>query len=57
MYKVCAKVNDVEVQTVPLTPEFDVDIPRTIAALSLNTKMLFICSPGNPTSKVSNIYI
>ncbi len=52
MYKVCAKVNDVAVKTAPLTPEFDVDIPSTLAAIDGNTKLLFLCSPGNPTSKV-----
>jgi len=28
MYKVCAKVNDVEIVNVPLTPEFDLRIPE-----------------------------
>jgi histidinol-phosphate aminotransferase len=28
MYKVCAKVNDVEIVNVPLTPDFDVRIPE-----------------------------
>jgi histidinol-phosphate aminotransferase len=52
MYKVCAKVNDVEVLVAPLTTAFDVDIPSTLAAISSHTKLLFLCSPGNPTSKV-----
>ena len=28
MYKVCAKVNDVAIVSAPLTPEFDLDIPK-----------------------------
>ena len=28
MYKVCAKVNDVEIVSAPLTPDFDLDIPK-----------------------------
>ena len=52
MYKVCAKVNDVAVKSAPLTPDFDIDIESTIAATDSNTKLIFICSPGNPTSKV-----
>lgn len=52
MYKVCAKVNDVIVKSAPLTPSFDVDMPTTLAAIDSNTKMVFLCSPGNPTSKV-----
>lgn len=51
MYKVCAKVNDVNVVVAPLTPEFDLDLPLTLKKADINTKMIFICSPGNPTSK------
>lgn len=52
MYKVCAKINDVVVKAAPLTPAFDVDMPATLAAIDAHTKMLFLCSPGNPTSRV-----
>ena len=52
MYKVCAKVNDVAVKSAPLTPDFEVDIARTLAEIDANTKMVFLCSPGNPTSKI-----
>lgn len=51
MYKVCAKVNDVTVKTCPLTPSFDIDMPSTLAAVDEFTKLVFICSPGNPTCK------
>eukprot|EP00816_Leptocylindrus_hargravesii_P012864 CAMPEP_0196825220 /NCGR_PEP_ID=MMETSP1362-20130617/92919_1 /TAXON_ID=163516 /ORGANISM="Leptocylindrus danicus, Strain CCMP1856" /LENGTH=366 /DNA_ID=CAMNT_0042205601 /DNA_START=187 /DNA_END=1287 /DNA_ORIENTATION=+ len=51
MYKVCAAVNDVEVVTVPLTSEFDLRIPEMLAAVTEHTKLMFICSPGNPTAK------
>lgn len=51
MYKVCAKINDVEVVSAPLTPAFDVDIEATLAAVTPKTKLLFICSPGNPSCK------
>lgn len=50
--KVCAKINDVAVKIAPLTPSFEVDIPATLAAIDTNTRLLFLCSPGNPTSKV-----
>jgi histidinol-phosphate aminotransferase len=46
MYKVCAKVNDVEYKEAPLTPEFDVDMPATLAAIDEHTKLVFLCSPG-----------
>lgn len=51
MYKVCAKVNDVAINDVPLTEDFDLRVPEMIAAVSDKTKLLFICSPGNPTCK------
>lgn len=52
MYKVCAKVNDVFVKVAPLTPAFDVDLPLTLATIDSNTKLVFLCSPGNPTCKI-----
>lgn len=51
MYKVCAKVNDVAIVSAPLTPEFDLDIPKMMETVTEKTKLLFICSPGNPTCK------
>ena len=52
MYKVCAKINDVPVKIANLTPTFDVDVPSVLQAIDSNTKMVFLCSPGNPTSRV-----
>lgn len=51
MYKVCAKVNDVQVIHAPLTPDFDLRINETLETANESTKLLFICSPGNPTCK------
>lgn len=51
MYKVSANVNDVEIVEVPLTKAFDLRIPEMLKAVTANTKLMFICSPGNPTSK------
>jgi len=51
MYKVCANVNDVGIQSVPLTPDFDLQIPEMLRAVTPETKLIFICSPGNPTAK------
>jgi len=51
MYKVCANVNDVEIVQVPLTPEFDLRIPEMLEAVTEDTKLMFVCSPGNPTAK------
>jgi len=51
MYKVCANVNDVNIVNVPLTPDFDLRIPEMIEAGTDTIKLVFICSPGNPTCK------
>lgn len=51
MYKVCANVNDVGIQSVPLTPDFDVEVDKVLDAVNDKTKLLFLCSPGNPTAK------
>mmetsp|Transcript_4247 Transcript_4247/g.7796 ORF Transcript_4247/g.7796 Transcript_4247/m.7796 type:complete len:429 (-) Transcript_4247:1045-2331(-) len=51
MYKVCAKVNDIKILSSPLTPDFDLDVPKTLETVTEQTKLLFICSPGNPTCK------
>ncbi|MGE4584626.1 MAG: histidinol-phosphate transaminase [Sphaerochaeta sp.] len=57
-YRVFADINDVTVHTVPLTPSFAIDIPGLTKFLEqekLNrnengrVKLLFICSPNNPT--------
>ena len=53
MYKVTAKVNDVGIVEVPLLPEtFQIDVSSVLAACTPNTKLIFLCSPGNPTARV-----
>ncbi len=47
MYKVAARANDVRVCEVPLTAEFLPDIPSVESASE--GKILFVCSPNNPT--------
>lgn len=51
MYKVCAAVNDVAVLHAPLTPDFDIVVEDMISTANSNTKLMFVCSPGNPTAK------
>jgi len=51
MYKVCAAVNDVRILAVPLSPDFDLRMEPMLEAVEESTKLLFICSPGNPTAK------
>jgi histidinol-phosphate aminotransferase len=49
MYEVCAGVNNVEVRKVKLTPDFQLDLQAIENAIDGNTKMIFLCSPNNPT--------
>jgi histidinol-phosphate aminotransferase len=50
MYRVSAAVNDVEVISVPLDKNFDIDIPAVTPLLNdERIKLIFICSPNNPT--------
>ncbi len=49
MYEVSANINDVAVRKVNLTPNYQLDIDAIAAAVDGNTKMIFICSPNNPT--------
>ncbi len=50
MYQVAADINDVEVKRVLLTTEFELDDEALLEAVDENTKMIFICSPNNPTA-------
>lgn len=50
MYEVSANINEVEVKKVPLLPEtFQLDEEKILAAINVNTKLIFICCPNNPT--------
>ncbi len=50
MYQVCAEINNIWVNKVPLLEDYSLDIPAIIKSCDSNTKLLFICSPNNPTS-------
>lgn len=49
MYEVCAEMNDIETKKVPLLEDFQLNLTATAKAIDKNTKMIFICSPNNPT--------
>nr|RBQ93479.1 hypothetical protein FVER53263_04205 [Fusarium verticillioides] len=56
MYSVSAQVNDVALVKVPLleAPTFSIDVPAVMEALTKesNIKLVYLCSPGNPTGSV-----
>ncbi|MEJ2881841.1 histidinol-phosphate transaminase [Pedobacter sp. GR22-6] len=49
MYEVSAGINNVEVRKVNLLPNFQLDLDGIAEAIDANTKLIFICSPNNPT--------
>lgn len=49
MYEVCANINDVEYRKVLLDDKFDFDADSLLGACDENTKVIFVCSPNNPT--------
>ena len=49
MYEVSANINNVKVKKVPLTHTFDLNVPAIAEAVDDNTKLIFLCSPNNPT--------
>lgn len=50
MYEVSANINDITVRKATLTEDFQLDLPAMEAAIDENTKLIFICSPNNPTA-------
>ena len=49
MYQVCADVNDVEYRKVLLDDNFQFSANKLLAAADEHTKLIFLCSPNNPT--------
>jgi histidinol-phosphate aminotransferase len=49
MYQVAADINNIKVRKVLLTADFELDVDSLLDATDKNTKILFLCSPNNPT--------
>lgn len=52
MYAVCAEINAVNVQRALLTPDFDLDLDAFPNTFDATTKIIFLCSPNNPTGNL-----
>jgi histidinol-phosphate aminotransferase len=52
MYAVCAELNAAPLLKVKLTDNFDLDIEALFAAITEDTKVIFLCSPNNPTGNL-----
>jgi histidinol-phosphate aminotransferase len=49
MYEVAGNINQNEVIQIRLTRDFQIDTKNVLAAIKPHTKIIFICSPNNPT--------
>jgi histidinol-phosphate aminotransferase len=54
MYEVSAHINDVEVRRVVLQDDFQLDLVHLENQVDENTKIIWICSPNNPTANSMN---
>ena len=58
MYQVCADINNIEYRKVLLNEDFTLDADKLLAATDPRSKVIFLCSPNNPTGndlKISEI--
>ncbi|MDR1760935.1 MAG: histidinol-phosphate transaminase [Bacteroidales bacterium] len=54
MYKVCADINDVEYRKALLNEDFTLDAARVLEAVNEKTKVVWLCSPNNPSGNLLN---
>ena len=52
MYEVCANINDVSIEKVELNADFSLDADKVLAACDEQTKVIFLCSPNNPSGNL-----
>lgn len=52
MYAVCAHVQGAQVLEAPLADDFTLDVDALLAALTPAAKLVFVCTPNNPTGQV-----
>lgn len=52
MYQVCADINDTPVKKVVLNGDFSLNTETLLAACDENTKIIFLCSPNNPSGNL-----
>ena len=54
MYQVCADINDVSFVKVLLKKDFQLDTAGILNTINSKTKLIFLCSPNNPTGNCFN---
>lgn len=50
MYEVCANIQNVSYRKVPLNPDYSLDAEKILKVINRHTRLIFLCSPNNPTS-------
>lgn len=54
MYEVSANINDIKLQKISLDEQYQLNLTGIAEAINANTKLIFICSPNNPTGNSVN---
>lgn len=54
MYEVSANINNIKLKKISLTTDFQLDLPTLEEAIDFNTKIIWICSPNNPSGNSIN---
>jgi len=52
MYEVSASIHDVIIDKVSLTTDYQIDVEGVLSAIKENTKIIWICTPNNPSGNV-----
>ncbi len=55
MYKVSAALNNIHLKSAQLTADFQIDVSKTLAEVDEYTKIVFLCSPNNPTGNLLHL--
>lgn len=54
MYGVCADINNIEYRRIPLNADYSLNVKAMLDAADANTKVMWLCSPNNPTGNLMN---
>ncbi|WP_299708604.1 histidinol-phosphate transaminase [uncultured Pontibacter sp.] len=52
MYEVSANLNEVQLDAVQLTPDYQIPVREVLRQVKDTTKLIFVCSPNNPTGNI-----